>query len=315
MADLPPSSALARVSDITLDQVELIAQMFLVSFPAATRRGYQLHLATWLQWCRFHELDPLKAQRAHIELWLRELEEHGNRFAKRGPRKLMPATVAGMLNPIVGFYKFCHREQYMPDDITQYVKRPKVPNDSTRQGLTRFELRACLDAAKASSALDHALWCVLAFNGPRISEACAIDVEDLATTQGYRTVHLKRAKGNRAAAVPLHPVCSNAVDHYLGTRTTGPLFLKPRVEERLDGVAANRIVKRIAKTAGVDKVITNHSLRHTHITLALNEGMGIRDLVNSMGYADARQISRYDRDKNSLARSATWAVAGAIEGV
>lgn len=30
--------------------------------------------------------------------------------------------------------------------------------------------------------------------------------------------------------------------------------------------------------------------------------------------SDARQISRYDRDKASMARSATWAVAGAIEG-
>jgi hypothetical protein len=33
-----------------------------------------------------------------------------------------------------------------------------------------------------------------------------------------------------------------------------------------------------------------------------------------MGYSDARQIARYDRDKSALARSATWAVAGALEG-
>lgn len=309
------SDDLARPEDVQIDRDELVAAGFLVTYPEKTRVGYQASLRAWFQWCVASGVWPLEAQRAHIELWMHELQSKGNRFAARGAQPLQPATVNNMVNAVVGFYKFAHRDGYITDDISQYLKRPKVPNESNREGLTRFELRACLDAAKESrDTLDYALWCFLVFNGPRISEACKVDVEDLRMQDGYRTVRLQRAKGNRSAPVPLAPITSNAVDRYLGTRRTGPLFLKPRIEERLDQASANRVVKRIAQVAGIEKTITPHSLRHTHITLALNQGVGIRDLVNSMGYSDARQISRYDRDKASMARSATWAVAGAIEG-
>lgn len=309
------NSEIARPGDVHIDRDELVASAFLVTFQANTRRGYQASLKAWFQWCNAQGIAPLTAQRAHVEVWMRELEEHGNRFAARGAKKLAPATVNGMVNPVVGYYKFAHRDGYITDDITLYLKRPKVPNESRREGLTRFELRACLDTAKESlHTIDYALWCVLVFNGLRISEVCRLDVADVHHTGGYRVLQVQRSKGNRSGDVPLAPITSNAVDRYLGTRTTGPLFLKPRIEERLDQKSANRIVHRITREAGVEKNITNHSLRHTHITLALNEGVGIRELVNSMGYADARQISRYDRDKQSLARSATWAVAGAVEG-
>jgi integrase/recombinase XerD len=303
----------AKPGDINIDRDELVASGFLVAYPEQTRVGYQQALKAWFSWCEYCGIRPLEAERAHIELWMRELLEKGNRFARR-PKPLMGSTVNGMLNAVVGYYKFAHREHYITDDVTQYLKRPTVPNESRREGLTRFELRQCLEAAKASSPLDYALWSLLAFNGLRIGEACAIDVTDLGHHEGYRTLKVHREKGNRSGPIPIAPVTSNAIDHYLGTRTTGPLFLKPRLPERLDQKSANRIIKRISREAGIEKNVTPHSLRHTHVTLALNEGVSIRDLTNSMGYSDARQIARYDRDKSALARSATWAVAGALEG-
>lgn len=304
----------ARPGDLTVDQTELVAQMFLIGYPENTRRGYAMSLGAWFRWCAFHELEPLHVQRAHIEVWMRELMEKGNRFAS-APRPLKPATVNGMVNAVAGFYKFAHRERYIVDDITQYLKRPRVPNESSREGMTRYELKAVLNAARESSPLDYALLCTLAcLSGPRISEVCRLDVESVRRSSGYLVVWLDRSKHNRSAEVPVIPMLSDALEVYIGSRTTGPLFLKPRREERLDQKAALRVVKRVVKKAGIDKNITNHSFRHTHITLALNEGMSIRDLTNAMGYADSRQISRYDRDKASLARSSAWVVGAALEG-
>ncbi len=42
---------------------------------------------------------------------------------------------------------------------------------------------------------------------------------------------------------------------------------------RLDRHAASRIVKRLAKAAGIDKRISPHSLRHSFITAALDAGV------------------------------------------
>lgn len=304
---------LARPADIHIDQAQLLAKSFLIGYDEPTRTNYTLSLKTWLEWLDFQQVPPLDATRAHIEVWSRELLEIGNRFA-RHPKPLMASTVNGRINAVVGFYKYAHREGYITDDITQYLRRPKVPNESNREGLTRFELRAVLDEAKKTSPLDYALVCVLACNGLRIGEVCRLNVDDLHRQDGYYAIRVHRNKGNRGGDIPAIPMLSEALTHYLGTRTTGPLFLKPRKPVRLDGASANRIVKRIAKAAGVTKTITNHSFRHTHITIALNEGMPLRDLVNSMGYADARQISRYDRDKRAMARSAAWVIGAALEG-
>jgi site-specific recombinase XerD len=96
-------------------------------------------------------------------------------------------------------------------------------------------------------------------------------------------------------------------------RTSGPIFLC-RTGEPLDRRGADRIVKRIGKAASVTKRISPHSLRHTFITLALDAGVSVRDVQNSVGHRDARQVSYYDRNKASLPRNATHFVAAYVEG-
>lgn len=296
----------ARFDDVTVrvDEDELAAARFLVRYNEPTLSGYRLTLRQWFEFCAGCGVRPLLADRSHVEVWIRSMEAKG----------LMASTINGKLNAVVGFYKLAKIDRVIVDNPTEHLRRPSVPRESRRQGMTRAETLAFVDAAKEAGPLEHALCCFLVYNGPRISEACAVNVEDLGWDAGYRTVFLTRAKGNRSARVPLSPRTSWAFDHYLGTRSNGPFFLKPRVPERLDGRSANLIVKRIAKKAGITKTITPHSCRHTHITIALNAGAGTRDLVNSLGYADARQISRYDRDKDSLARAATHWVSAAVEG-
>jgi integrase/recombinase XerD len=295
---------IARPDDVRLDADEVAVTRFLLRYQEPTRSGYAISLRQWFQWCADAGVRPLEVERAHIELWIRALEQKGN----------MASTINGKVNAVVGFYKLAKIDRLIVDDPTEHLRRPKVPNVSNRQGLTRSEALLMLDTAKASAFLDHALVCVLLYTGCRIGEACALNVEALGMSQGERTVMMVREKGNRSAPVPLPPRAAWAVEGYLGTRSTGPLFLMPRKPERLDNKGALRIVKRLTKAANISKNITNHSFRHTHVTLALNAGVSTRDIVNSMGYADARQVARYDRDKDSMARHSSHWVSALVEG-
>lgn len=299
-----PSSVPARFEDTRFDREHVALAAFLAAYRDPTRSTYRIAMNQWFDWCHLHGLSPLDAERAHIEVWARELEER---------KGLMRSTIASKLNTLGQFYKMCMVDKLIVDNPSEWVRRPSVPRVSTTKGLTRNELMKCLELAEASTnRVDHALWCFLAYNGPRIGEVCALNVEDLGRQGGYRTVMLKREKGNRSAEVPLAPRTSWAFDRMLGSRTTGPLFTM-RYGERMDRKAANRIIKRIVKLAGINKKITPHSLRHTHITLALNAGVTVRNLTNSMGYADSRQITYYDRDKESLERNATHMVSAYVE--
>ena len=72
-------------------------------------------------------------------------------------------------------------------------------------------------------------------------------------------------KGGKHAEVPLAPGTSQAVDLYIGERTSGPIFLGAK-GDRMDRYAADRTVKRLARRAGVTKRVSPHSLRHSFIT-------------------------------------------------
>ncbi|MDP8961619.1 MAG: tyrosine-type recombinase/integrase, partial [Actinomycetota bacterium] len=108
---------------------------------------------------------------------------------------------------------------------------------------------------------------LLALNGLRISEALGADVEDLDFERGHRTLKILR-KGGKRAIIPLAPRTSRVLDLYLDERKTGPIFLGAK-GGRMDRYAADRMVKRLARRAGITKRISPHSLRHSFITAAL----------------------------------------------
>jgi integrase/recombinase XerD len=68
-----------------------------------------------------------------------------------------------------------------------------------------------------------------------------------------------------------------------GNRGTarGPIFLRAD-GQRLDRHGAERIVRRIAKRAGITKPISLHTLRHAFIT-ALGAGVPLTALLTSAG--------------------------------
>lgn len=83
---------------------------------------------------------------------------------------------------------------------------------------------------------------------------------------------------------------------------------------RLDRHGAARIVRRVARRAGVTKPIGPHTLRHAFITAALGAGVPLRDVREAASYADPRTTMRYDRAGVSLDRHATYIVSTFIAG-
>ena len=167
-------------------------------------------------------------------------------------------------------------------------------------------------AAGLGSARDHALVSLLALNGLRVSEAIGANIAALGLERGHRTLLVLR-KGGKTATVPLAPRVARAIDLAIGERSDGPIFIEPN-GERLDRHAAGRIVRRIARRAGITKRVGPHTLRHAFITAALDAGVPLRDVQEAASHADPRTTMRYDRGRQSLDRHATYIVATFIAG-
>jgi integrase len=161
-------------------------------------------------------------------------------------------------------------------------------------------------------AIEHALISLLALNGLRVSEATGANIEALGLERGHRTLTILR-KGGKIVTIPLAPRTARAVDLTVGERPEGPIFTGAD-RRRLDRHGAARIVRRVARRAGITKPIGPHTLRHAFITAALDAGVPLRDVQEAASHADPRTTMRYDRARVTLDRHATYIVSTFIAG-
>ena len=196
---------------------------------------------------------------------------------------------------ICGFYRFAHIDGRVTANPAQYVRRPKV-HPSEGRGLDRQELGTFLFTAERFDRDHAALAVLLGLNGLRVSEACGTNIEDLAFTQGHRTLRIM-GKGSKPAVIPLVPRAARTVDLAIGERTKGPI-LRRKDGSRLDRRTAHRWVRSIGKQAGLTAVYP-HMLRSAFIMAALDAGVPLRDVQIAARHADPRTTTVYDRRRET----------------
>ena len=280
-----------------------LAAAFLLAYQGHTRTAYANDLREWFCWCADHDLDPLEATRGHIDAFARTLGEVEN---------LSPATVARRLSTLSSFYRYCEGEDAIARNPVTHVRRPTVGTDTVSTGLDANELAALIHAAEADSLRSHALVLLLGMNGLRISEVLGAEVDDLTTERGHRVLMVTR-KGGKKATIPMAPRTAEAVDAYVGERTTGPLFVTA-TGKRWERSEVWRTLRRLARVAVPDKAKTlhPHDLRHAFVTLSLDAGASLRDVQDAAGHADTRTTRRYDRARHNLDRHPTYLLAGVL---
>ena len=247
----------------TVDEWAALAG-FLAGYSGLTRDAYTLDLRQYTSWCVAHGLHLFTARRADIECFGRDMEATGR----------ARATIARRLCTIAGFYRYAVEEDLLEHSPAAHVRRPRLDYESHAVGLDRNEVGALLVAAGLGAAAEHALISLLAINGLRISEALGADIDHLGMERGHRTLTVLR-KGGKLVTIPLAPRTARAIDLAVGERVDGPIFLRAD-GRRMDRHAAGRIVRRVAKRAGLDKKISPHTLRHAFITAALDAGVPLR---------------------------------------
>jgi site-specific recombinase XerD len=289
-----------------LDPARRVLAAFLVRHCGRTRTEYLRALRNWAVWCEARQLPLLTAARPHVELWQRQLEEQG----------LSAATRAVRLAAVSGYYETAVDEQLLGRNPAARVRRPKLGRDSQRLGLEREQARRLLEVAAEAGPRDHALVCLLLVNGLRVSEALAITPADLDVAQEHRVVSVIRKGGHRERVV-LPPRSAIAVDDLVAERAplqSGARLFVDAVGANLDVWDARRVVRRLARAAGVAHSISPHSLRHTFVTSALAAGVPLHRVQDAAGHADPRTTRRYDRARHQLEGHAAYAVGAYLAG-
>ncbi|MEH1017696.1 tyrosine-type recombinase/integrase [Micromonospora sp. CPCC 206060] len=105
----------------------------------------------------------------------------------------------------------------------------------------------------------------------------------------------------------------------LPTQTPGARPRRPLVATasggRLDRGAVWRLLRRLARTAGISVTMSPHVLAaHTCATLSRDAGARLEDIQDQLGHADVRTARRYDHGGARLDRSPAYTLAGYITG-
>jgi site-specific recombinase XerD len=317
----PTGTAIAHLDDADERTAMAAGAGFLAGYCGSARRAYATDLRLLSAcWCADAERDLLDVRRAHLELFGRWMEETG-RMRSTVARRL--STLASFyrychqeglidrrLSTLASFYRYCHQEGLIDTNPALNVRRPKLDCESRTLGLDRNELGAFLVQAGLGSARDHALASLLALNGLRISEDLGSDIDDLDFERGHRTLQILR-KGGKHVTIPLAPRTSRAVDLYIGERISGPIFLGAN-GGRMDRYAADRMVKRLARRAGVAKRQPPLASPQRH--RRARRWRPLRDVKEAASHADPRTTMRYDRGRGSLDRHATYVFATFLAG-
>jgi integrase/recombinase XerD len=278
---------------VRIDSVRLAAAAYLARFKGQSRVHSESDLRAFVTWCCDRGLDPLRADRPHLELYVRWMQEI---------RGYKPSTVSRRMAVVAGFYRTCVIDGVLAHSPAEYVRRPNVPSESPTLGLTHLQFEAMLTAARTSpNPSDFALVAMLGLLGLRIFEATGSDVADLGEEHGHRVLRVC-GKGGKVVLIPLPPAVGRALDRAIDQRTVGPILLT-RGGTRMDRHCATRRLRRLSSQAGVHIARMHpHMLRHTYVTTMLDAGVDLRDVQIAARHADPRTTMRYDRARKNLDR-------------
>lgn len=230
-----------------------------------------------------------------LELQQASLAEHIRCLGDAG---LAARSVARAVHAIRGLYRFGLREGRIDRDPMENLRAPRVFPKLPRF-LSAPQVEALLAAPDVETPLglrDRAILEVLYATGLRVSELIGLQAGDLDMEVGLLTAF---GKGRKERLVPLGREARDWVARYLEARprvargrNPKPLFLSNR-GGGLSRMGLWGIVRRHAVTAGVERVLTPHVLRHSFATHLLERGADLRSLQAMLGHADISTTQIY----------------------
>lgn len=242
-------------------------------------------------------LESVKAFRISLS---RQETESGDFLSKQTQNYYMIALRA--------FLKYLAKRdiESLPPEKIELAKTP----DRDISFLTPTELARLREAAtptdpeSLNQLRNKAIVELLFSTGLRVAELCRLNRDSIDVAQDECTII---GKGGKARLVFVSTAARSALQAYMHARQDPlqPLFINhPRhtrtqysadadTSRRITSRSVQRIIKQLAKQAGITKPVTPHTLRHSFATDLLQGGADIRAVQTMLGHASITTTQVY----------------------
>ncbi len=204
---------------------------------------------------------------------------------------MLPSSQARVLSGVKSFYKYLLIEDIIKNDPAELLESPKkqrkLPTVLSYQDIEN--LLAAIDLSKPEGQRNKAILEVLYSCGLRVSELTELKLSNL-----YLDIEFIKVlgKGSKERLVPIGGEAIKALNIWIkNVRVHVPIrkgeedmvFLNRR-GSRLSRVYVFMLIKQLAETAGIKKVISPHTLRHSFATHLVEGGADLRAVQEMLGH-------------------------------
>jgi integrase/recombinase XerD len=223
---------------------------------------------------RMYDVPPAEVETFMIERFFVHL------FNQRSKQ----TSQARELSSIKGFYNYLLLNDKIESSPAEFITSPKIgrqlPDILSVEEIDR--LITSIESRTVKGRRNRAIIELLYSCGLRVSEVTSLQLGDLFFGEGYIRV---MGKGDKQRLVPISDIARERVMLYLDDRhllvrsatDKKTLFLSNR-GDALSRIMVFTIIRKAAQAAGIDKVISPHTLRHSFATHLLMGGASIRQV-------------------------------------
>ena len=255
----------------------------------ATLSSYRSDLKLFNQWLHKQGKELVNISGFDIQQYL--AERYSQQYSSR--------STARFLSSARKFYRYLLQSNLIKVDPTQQIESPKlqppVPKSLSEEDVNNLLNQPDLDTVLGLR--DKAMLELLYSSGLRISELISVEMNQIGFQQGVMRVI---GKGNKERLVPIGEEALQAIEQYVRYGraelareiVSDWLFLSTRGQKMTRQTFWHRI-KLYAKTAGIRKHLSPHTLRHAFATHLLNHGADLRTLQMLLGHSDLSTTQIY----------------------
>ena len=280
---------------------EFVRCMDVKGYSPGTKVAYATHLAKFFEYLEGKGIRDVRRVgkdllRAYL-LFLGELK------TKEG-KPLGWGTVCVRVRSVKRFFEWLEATQQIllnpADSIQEPKRKSRLPKFVLSEEQVEKMMATC-DLGKASGLRSRAILEVFYSTGIRLGELLALRVEDINLDEGLLRVN--EGKGAKDRVVPLGKQAGMFLKSYL-------MEIRPKMVRKgaddgrlwmslygtpLSVPSVQMVVKKAARSAGIENLVSPHTLRHTFATHMVRNGADILLVSQLLGHSDLKVTQIYVR--------------------
>ncbi|MBU2496658.1 MAG: tyrosine-type recombinase/integrase [Nanoarchaeota archaeon] len=244
-------------------------ELRLRGFADNTIESYVLHNKKFFE---FINKKPLDVSEDDIKSFLSSLIE----------KKLSAASLALVRSALKFYY-----EELLGRNIFRTIKTPKKQR-KLPDVLTKEEVTKLVDSAKHKKS--KLIISLLYSSGLRVSEALNMKIQDIDLHE--KVGYVRQGKGKKDRIFILSDKLALELEDYLKNKKREE-HLFPGKDGKMTSRNVQKMIRKTAKRAGINKKVSPHTLRHSYGTHLLENGVDIRKIQILLGHSQLSTTQLY----------------------